>query len=496
MHLIKKNLTANALGQGWSALVAISSVPFYLYFVGAEGFGLIGFFVTLCATLAVLDGGLGATVTRASTTLSALKGIQREQLLISLRTIETFFWAIAAIAGLAVILLAPFIASDWMKVSSAKIEATTDALRFMGVAIALQFPVAFYVGSMVGQQRQVCLNIINSLATTARAFGAVMVLWLLSPTVVAFFAWQCAIGVLTLISLYIATWHSVSAQGLARFKLASLRSSGRFTAGIGAINVLALLLTQTDKIILSKILTLQYFGYYMVAWTAGTAALRLTGPIFNAFYPHITQLASRDSSAHELLCGYLSGAKLMATAVVPLTLWIAFFGKNLLFLWTRDSNLAAAVYLPLAFICLGTMFNALMHLPYALQLAQGRIRIPLVQNIIASLLVVPLTIYLANKYSLPGAALPWLLLNLGYILFSAPLMYKTLLSEARRPWYVTAVVKPIIVVTAITAIFFLISTFFSDEIGTIALAATSLIVSYLACARMSGWKLSQMNFRT
>jgi O-antigen/teichoic acid export membrane protein len=494
VHQIKKNLTANALGQGWSALTSLIVVPLYLHFVGAEGFGLIGFFATLCATLAILDGGLGATVTRESATLNQVEGIQREQLLTTLRTIETIFWGIAAIAGLVVALLAPFIASDWMKISPAEVETTTDALRLMGAAVVLQFPVAFYSGSMVGQQRQVRLNVIGAVATTARALGAVIVLWILSPTVAAFFAWQCIVGILTLIALYIATWRSVDTQGTPRFKLASLRRTGRFTVGVGAINVLALLLTQTDKIVLSKVLPLQYFGYYMVAWTAGTVALRLTGPIFNAYYPHITQLVSRADSVSELLHDYMRGASLMATAVVPLSLWITFFGRDLLLFWTRDQNLAAATHLPLAFICIGTMFNALMHFPYALQLAQGRTKIPLVQNIIASVLVVPMTVYLAERYSLPGAALPWLLLNLGYMLFAAPLMYRTLLSEARRSWCVTAVAKPIIVVTAITVIFYLISTFFEDQVGVAAIAASSLIASYLACARMFGWKLMHVKF--
>jgi len=140
VHQIKRNLTANALGQGWSALTSLIVVPLYLHFVGAEGYGLIGFFATLCATLAILDGGLGATVTRESATLNQVEGIQREQLLTTLRTIETIFWGIAAIAGLVVALLAPFIAADWMKISPAKVETTTDALRLMGAAVVLQFP--------------------------------------------------------------------------------------------------------------------------------------------------------------------------------------------------------------------------------------------------------------------------------------------------------------------------------------------------------------------
>src|SRR6185369_12236950 len=114
------------------------------------------------------------------------------------------------------------------------------------------------------------------------------------------------------------------------------------TAGVGGINVLALLLSQIDKIILSKILPLESFGYYTLAWTLGTFAYRFTAPIFNAYYPRITQMITQGDQVElidlhqktELVDLYLKASRVMAIAIVPFSVWLAFFANELLILWT------------------------------------------------------------------------------------------------------------------------------------------------------------------
>ena len=47
MSLVRRNIVASFIGQGWVALMGFVFVPFYLKFIGAEGYGLVGFFVLL-----------------------------------------------------------------------------------------------------------------------------------------------------------------------------------------------------------------------------------------------------------------------------------------------------------------------------------------------------------------------------------------------------------------------------------------------------------------
>ena len=56
--MLKRNLIANYLGQGWTALMGLAFVPLYIQYLGIEAYGLIGLFAVLQAWLALLDMGL------------------------------------------------------------------------------------------------------------------------------------------------------------------------------------------------------------------------------------------------------------------------------------------------------------------------------------------------------------------------------------------------------------------------------------------------------
>jgi O-antigen/teichoic acid export membrane protein len=42
--MLKRNLIANYLGQGWTALVGLAFIPLYIKYLGIEAYGLIGLF--------------------------------------------------------------------------------------------------------------------------------------------------------------------------------------------------------------------------------------------------------------------------------------------------------------------------------------------------------------------------------------------------------------------------------------------------------------------
>src|SRR5258708_29496227 len=76
-----------------------------------------------------------------------------------------------------------------------------------------------------------------------------------------------------------------------------------------------------------------------------------------------------------------------------------------------------------------------MNLPYALQLAYGWTRLAFLTNLIASILLIPLIIFLAYRYGAIGGALVWLLLNSGYVLISIQIMHKRILPAEKWRWY-------------------------------------------------------------
>ncbi len=453
MSGLLKNISANFVGQGWIALMGICFVPLYLKFIGIEGYGLVGFFVILSSAMAMFDGGFGAVATREASIYENASEIEKPNIILLLKSIEWLFWGMAITIGIAVIFLAPLISNYWLAVHPDKIESVTHSLRIMGVALLLQFPIAFYYGGLIGLQRQVTLNIVSSAFATIRSAGAVLVLWLVSPTVECFFIWQCTISLATVLTLRLKLIEGLPGWSESKpFSLESIRRLGGFAAGVGTTNILAFLLMQIDKVILSKILPLKDFGFYMLAWTIGTVSFRLISPVFNAYYPKIISLVASKNTTDTFRV-YIQASQLLSMLVIPFSLWIALYSEKLLLLWTRDQNIASMASAPLLILALGTMVHSFMHIPYALQLAHGWTRFSVWQNATAAVFMVPLTYYLATHYGLSGSAWPWLILNLGYVVVCSPIIFFKLKVKPAEKWYAEAIIIPTVI--ALTSLYLL-----------------------------------------
>jgi O-antigen/teichoic acid export membrane protein len=62
--LLKRNVIANYLGQGWPALMGLAFIPLYIRYLGVEAWGLVGFMSMMQAWLTLLDMGLTPTLSR------------------------------------------------------------------------------------------------------------------------------------------------------------------------------------------------------------------------------------------------------------------------------------------------------------------------------------------------------------------------------------------------------------------------------------------------
>jgi O-antigen/teichoic acid export membrane protein len=447
MTILKRNIAANFAGSLLQALMALLFIPLYIKFLGIEAYGLIGLFMTMQALFMLLDMGLGATVNREMARLSVLSD-KAQEMRDLVRSLEVIYWCIAILIGIAVMALSSFIAGYWVKPKQLSPEVIRQAILIMGLAIAFQWPVSFYSGGLMGLQRQVLLNVVNTVVAAIRWCGAVLVLWLVSPTIYAFFLWQILVSLLHVFLTSLFLWRSLPETGKrSAFQGKIIFGIWRFAAGMSGITVLATLLTQTDKIILSKMLSLEMFGYYTLAGMIAMTLYRLIGPVFLAVYPRFTQLVElNDQEALKQL--YHKACQLMSVLILPATAVIAFFSYEILLLWTGNPATAENTYILVSVLIIGTAFNGLMNMPYALQLAHGWTKLGFYVNLVSVILLVPLIMFMAWKYGAIGASFVWVIINCGYVVITIPLMHRRLLTGEKWIWYGKDVGVPMLVAFA------------------------------------------------
>ena len=495
MSVLKKNIAANLTGNTWQAFMSVAFVPLYVKFMGVESYGLVGIYASLQAMCVLLDMGLSATLTREMARLSVLP--DREQEMRDLvRSLEVIYWFVAVFVGMAVIAAAPFISHHWVKAGQLSPDAIQQALRIMGFAMVLQWPASFYSGGLIGLQRQVLLNAVKMGVSTLRGTGAVLVLWLVSPAIQVFFAWQVFVSVVNTCLLAFALWHRLPrARRRATFQPRLLAGVWRFAAGMSGIAVLSTIFTQMDKVILSKMLTLEMFGYYTLAGIVGMSLYRLIGPVFSAVYPRFTQLVSlADEDGLTRL--YHKSCQSVAVLILPVASVIAMFSYEILWVWTQNAVTAEKTYILASLLTCGTALFGLLNLPYALQLAHGWTKLSFYTNLIGVMAYIPMLIYMTGRYGALGGAVAWVVLNVGEMLIPIHLMHRRLLRHEKWNWYRHDVSVPLLTSLAVAGCGRLLLGESTSQAMIVVLtslvAATALIVTSLSMPTTRTWVFSRL----
>jgi O-antigen/teichoic acid export membrane protein len=447
-QVLTRNLIANYIGQGWVALMGLCFVPTYIEYLGIEAYGLIGLFALLLTILSLLDLGVTPTLNREMARFTA--GAHTAKYVCDLlRTLEICSFIMASFIALVIALLSSWLASDWLRVDGLSLSDTTQSIAIMGVVAGLRFSEGIYRGAILGLQKQVFFNIANAFLATVRALGAIAVLAWISPTIEAFFIWQGFVSIFTvgLLGAY-AHLSLPSIDRRAKFSLDTIKDIWRFSGGVLLTAVLAVLLTQIDKIILSTLIDLRDFGYYTLATAIVTLIGILIAPITQAYYPRFTELVECKSQ-YDLINTYHQSCQLVTILIAPIAFTLFFFGEDLLLLWTGNPALAHSVAPLLSLLAIGTMLNGLMHIPFMLQLAHGRPDFAIWINLIAVFFLVPAILLVTPQYGAIGAAWIWIVLNAAYVLIGVQFMYRQLLPGEKWRWYIEDVSIPIIVAASI-----------------------------------------------
>jgi O-antigen/teichoic acid export membrane protein len=475
---LNRNILANFLGKGWNAIMLVALVPRYIQVLGIEAYGLIGFFATLQAVFSLLDLGLSTTLNRETARLSARTDSEQE-IRDLVRTLEIIYWFVAVVIIFLVALLVPLVAGYWVNAQHLSTDTIRQSVFLIGVVIALEFPFALYSGGLIGLQRQVQLNSIVVTIATLRGLGSLLVLSFISPTIQAFFIWNAIVSLAQTFLSAIFLWRGLpKAAAPARFHGALLATIWRFAAGLTGISFLSVLLTQMDKIVLSKLLTLEVFGYYTLAAVVASSLYMIINPIFTALFPRLSQLVARDAT-EEVITLYHNSCQLMSVILLPVAIVVALFSKDILLVWTRDPQIVAQTHLLVSLLVVGTAFNGLMMIPYALQLAYGWTKLAFYQNLVAVLLLGPLMFWATRHYGAVGAAAIWIALNAGYVLIGIQVMHKRLLGGEKLRWYVQDVGLPLLATVAVASVG---RWFFPTQASIVTIIAWLLPISALAIA--------------
>lgn len=449
MSLLLRNVVATFVGTAWVGVMNVVLAPFVIRALGVEGYGLLGVFMTLQGLIMPVGAAVSSVLMRETARLRRLDDRRGERELAA--TFELIHLGAALALVLILVLAAPVIVSSWIEPRALPVAAVVRALRYIGIAVALQLPIAAYSGGLMGLERHVASNTVNTVAVTVRTIVALVLLNRV-PTADAFFAWQAAATVLQLVALRIVMWHFVPAAPGARMNRAIVRPLFALAGGVLATSILGTLLAQSDKVILSRVVPLADFGRYALAATLATATGIAVAAVSLAFMPRLSGAAAHGDEG-ELADTYHRACQLMSVLLLPLAGVLAVFPVETLYIWTGNMTLARSAAPVMTLLVAGWALNGLVAVPYALQIASGWTSLWARINVIAVLLVIPAMIAGAELAGGIGTAAVWLALNAAYAVIGVPLMHRRLLRGHERRWILADILVPGLVTAAVLVAF-------------------------------------------
>lgn len=412
--MLKRNILANYLGAGTVALAPLLALPWYLAALGPSQFGLIGFIVMLQAVLGLLDAGMSQALVREIAVRFDSADTGRHSTAALLFGFERIYWLFAFFAGCATLLLADPIATHWLNLKDLPITLGREAVYGAAVIFAAQLPGSVYRSLLVAAQAQITLNAVMLGGALARHGGGVLVI-LYWPSLSAYLIWHASIALLETLVRGRSAWKTlgVKRKGM-KWDLTELRPVWRLAASMSGVTLLGALTVQMDKIVLSRMASIEQFGYYTIAASIATGLLQLIYPLVQAVLPRAIQLRSDPVGLRRLSIKLVC---LVALLVAFCALVFATLGKWLLTVWLRSPPTVEVIYPLLALLLVGTGLNAFYNVGYMNWIVHETIHRVFQVNVLALVLSVSLIPSFIAWQGTIGAALGWLTINLiGFVL--------------------------------------------------------------------------------
>ena len=379
--MLKRNLIANYFGQGWSALMGFAFVPYYIKYLGIEAYGMIGVFAVMQVWLSLLDMGMSAALNRE---FARFSGNAQDANYIKdlLRSMEVLAVCMGGLVAVIIFAASGWIATRWISTDNLTAESVTRSISMIGMVIGLRFTEGVYRSTLIGLQRQVLYNVVSSSMATLRGAGAIVALVFVGPTLEVFFLWQFIMSVLTLGILLVSVYFLLpETNRRPKFSKDALWHIKTFAGGFLGLTILNIILTQIDKVLLIKLISLSEFGYYTLAVTVTGALNILNGAAVQAFYPRLCELHARGEDA-EFADTYHRGAQLVTVLFGSAVIILILRSSLILQLWTQDADLVERVAPLISILAFGNLLNGLMWIPFQAQLAVGWISLMMRTNLV------------------------------------------------------------------------------------------------------------------
>lgn len=434
---VKRNLLANYFSQIYVAVIGIAVLPYFLKFLGAEAFGLIGFFSLLQSWFSLLDMGLTPTVARESARYSAgaLEALVFRRIV---RSITLIFLVVALLGGSSLWFASESIATNWLDTEGLLVSDVVFALGVMAVGVSLRWMSGLYRGLLTGAERIALVSMVNVMSATFRFVFVFPVMELYGYSIRVFFTHQLLVIILEYVLLFalsrnvLPSLDRINTRRIG-YRLDPVAPLLKFSLTIAFTSTVWVFVTQLDKLVLSGMLSLSEYGYFALAVQVAGGVTLLTAPLATVLMPRMASAHARQDS-QGMIRVYRQFTQFAAVIVGSVGITLAFLAEPILYVWTGDAVVVENVSPIMRLYALGNVCLAFAAFPFYIQYAIGDLKLHFWGNIVFSMILIPAIVLAAHLYGAIGAGWVWFSSNFVFFLAWTGFVHKRLRLELHSSW--------------------------------------------------------------
>jgi O-antigen/teichoic acid export membrane protein len=398
---IIQSVVTNLGTKGVSILVSFLSVPLTIRYLGPEQYGAWVTIGSLLTWLALTDFGLGNGLTNAVTTAA---GKDRPDLARMHLSNGTFLLtAIAGVTGLVVLAAWPFI--DWaalfgIKSAAARAEIGPAMAAAIGIFL-LQFPLGMaakvylaYQEGRIGNYWGAAGNILSLVALLIVTHTHGGLIWL----VIALSGTSLMVNIAN--NLWVFVLHRpILSPRLRHVDFGAMRSLGKVGGKFFLIQIMALVVFQTDNLVVGHYLGSARVPEYSLTYTLFNYTSLPQTALFSYLWAAYTEAIARKDIAWVSRTFRLNlGLGMVFTAVAVLA--IAFVARPFIGWWAGPTVVPSTALI--AWMAAWSLINAFTNPIACLLASAAHLRAQIIYSAFSTVSNIVLSIYLVQRWGVEG----------------------------------------------------------------------------------------------
>ncbi|MCK3625814.1 O3 family O-antigen flippase [Escherichia coli] len=367
------------------ALISIITIPVIKSKLGVNAYGVLTFFLSIQVVILLLEGGMSATMARGLLNKKyKIYNISKAEyqsvyfiffILVSLFVFSIFIVFNHNISTLIYNLddreVYSFISADYV-------------ILLAGAMIALQFYIIYYEALFVAYEKQVSYGIHIIVFNVIKTIISLFLLIVFNLGLDVCFLVHVFCTFILIILLHIKAIKNglleITTLRVKKIytKISFMKEEFHFSKNILCVSILSAIAFQADRLFITKYMGISAVGMYGIAYTLSTVPTLFTSSLYNVIYPRLIILTREQSSSAISFFELVS--KLIYIIIIPTCVIISLNSTQILNIWIGKHE--GIISLLLSILIIATLFQGLQVIPFALQMAQERLKFTVFMNAI------------------------------------------------------------------------------------------------------------------